>query len=460
MYAATILCFSILPTFIVLWIAYFEDQRTAPTPLLIIGVAILFGFTLKGVYLAYTEWTGAYHRLNYASAGIIDIGVLASFLGIMAFLLGYGLTKRIGSPRTSVTLLPERNGVSPALLHWGLFSVSLALMVIYFFQMGFAEQIATLQFSAKKKFELETGETTALAFLTVGGEFLTILMLYYIVLAKRIRPTHPLILAILFCCLCWFLASRRNAVMIVMALVLLVIGARAVKSRLRAAFIRNVLLAAGLAILSLVAIIRSEGGTQSASELSLRGGIATSLEQTFSGSYFMDPAKTAIIVETFPERLPFLHGRTYLEFVIAPIPRAIWPEKPDVRNSYFVAEEVLDLRTNSGVPPSGLAEFYMNFGWPGIVLGMFLTGVLSAWLYRRYRTAPNPQLARIPYATAMICIALFMLVDYTMAVLFFIRYQIAIYVGARYWMARMRRDLGMESVRQQKRTMKPSYNFG
>lgn len=440
MYTSTIFLFSILPTALLLWVAFHEDQREAPSPALVIGIAMTAGYSLKGLYLAYASATGAYHRLNYASAGIVDLGVLATTFGTICFCAGYLILSRDFVRRKSPFTLPERNGIPPQILYWGLFALSLLLMVIYFLQMGFLEQVLALQFTAQKKFTLEGGQTTALGFLTFGGEFLIVFLLYYLVMAKRISFTHPIVLVILFCSLCWFLASRRNAVLILFALILLVASARIVKNQIVASLTRYAIIGAGVIILSFAALIRVGGSDKAVEDLSLIGALESTAEHVFVGSYFMDPAKTAVIIDSVPERVQHLYGRTYFEFVLTPIPRAIWPDKPDVRNSYFIADEILDLRTNSGVPPSGMAELYLNFGWGGIAIGMFIAGMLTYYVYRRFRNAADPRLARIPYACSILCIALFFLVDYTMAVLFFIRFQVAIYVASRYWVAREKKE--------------------
>ncbi len=451
MYIGIITAFSILPVLLMFWIALHEDQRYAPTPTFILGWALLLGYTLKGLYLAYSAATGAPHRLWYASNGIVDLGTAATMLGIVAFVAGYAVIPRTYPLKKKITLLPERNGIPPELLYHMILIGSIALMVTFFYQMGFVDQLLSLQFQAVKYYDLEEGGQSSLGFLTIGGDMLLIFFLYYFVFSKKFNFLHPLCLAIAFCSLCYFLASRRNAVIIIAIAFLMVSGIKKTKWSSAAPLIKYAIIGFAMIALSFASIIRAGGGQKDISQLELTAAIAKTTEQTLSGSYFMDPAKTAVIIDQTRDKDLYLYGRTYLDFILAPIPRAIWADKPPIRNSFFIAEEVLDLRINSGVPPSGLAELYLNFGWLGIILGMFIAGMISFTLYRNYRRAPDLRFARIPYAMSMLCVVLFFLVDYTMAVLFFIRYQIAIYVAARYWLSKEREKVKSQRIKAKRR---------
>lgn len=407
----------------------------------ILGFVFLAGYSLKGLYLAYAEATGAYHRLDYASHDIVHLGGFSTLLGTIFFIFGYlFFSKNFFFPKDFDHSNSRHEFWN--LAYYFLFIVSVTLMVIYFFQMGFFNQLINLRFTAQKYFYLEGGEQTSLAYLTIGGEFLMIFFIYYCLFEKKFTILHPIILSIIFCCICYFLASRRNGIMIIVGLYLIASYSQKSLADMRSVVSKYGVIITIFLLLSFAAVIRSGGGEKEISQLQLTDAVSESLEQTFSGSYFMDPAKTAIIIETVERKDLFLGGVTYLEFVIAPIPRVIWPQKPDVRNSYFVADEILDLRTNSGVPPSGMAELYMNFGWAGIILGMFLVGALVRIVYNRCSVHLDDNFSRAQYAIWMLCISLFFLVDWTMAILFFIRFQMAAFIVSRYWAARTAKDLG------------------
>lgn len=66
------------------------------------------------------------------------------------------------------------------------------------------------------------------------------------------------------------------------------------------------------------------------------------------------------------------------------IPRAIWPDKPDVGGGRTVVADVtgLDLAEGTSFGAGQVLEFYVNFGWPGVVVGFFAVGALFRWLDR------------------------------------------------------------------------------
>lgn len=82
------------------------------------------------------------------------------------------------------------------------------------------------------------------------------------------------------------------------------------------------------------------------------------------------------------------YGSTYLVLVTSPIPRQWWPEKPGL------ADYMKDFSTPSrpmgemGMVMTFIGEFYLNFGYLGIVLISFLTAYWLARIYfRSYRSS-------------------------------------------------------------------------
>lgn len=81
------------------------------------------------------------------------------------------------------------------------------------------------------------------------------------------------------------------------------------------------------------------------------------------------------------------YGSTYLALVTAPIPKQWWPEKPGM------ADYLRDISTPSrpmaewGMVMSFIGDFYLNFGYVGIVLLTYLFAYfLGTFYFRAYRT--------------------------------------------------------------------------
>lgn len=98
-------------------------------------------------------------------------------------------------------------------------------------------------------------------------------------------------------------------------------------------------------------------------------------------------ATSAVLVDTVPDHFEYLYGRSYAEVLAMPVPRALWPDKPegavkDLQRAFFSKE------IGASFPFSG--ELYANFGWIGAASGCVLFGFLleSSWLaLTRARTA-------------------------------------------------------------------------
>jgi hypothetical protein len=88
-------------------------------------------------------------------------------------------------------------------------------------------------------------------------------------------------------------------------------------------------------------------------------------------------------------------GRTFLDVFYGAVPRTLWPEKPYEWPVRF-AQNYLDFDTTTGLAPieSPVAtwpgELYINFLGPGLILGMFLTGIASRSFYAYLLRNRNP----------------------------------------------------------------------
>ncbi|MCB1087253.1 MAG: oligosaccharide repeat unit polymerase [Verrucomicrobiae bacterium] len=110
----------------------------------------------------------------------------------------------------------------------------------------------------------------------------------------------------------------------------------------------------------------------------------------------IDLPKTAHIVRAVPSELPLQYGATIARWALAPIPRRLWPDKPVIPPGPVVGHTLYDQHV-AGVPPSLVAEWYWNFGWPGVILGCFGFGVLLRAVQHRFGTG----ISRDPFRSAL-----------------------------------------------------------
>jgi oligosaccharide repeat unit polymerase len=87
-------------------------------------------------------------------------------------------------------------------------------------------------------------------------------------------------------------------------------------------------------------------------------------------------SQTAVIVETFPEKIDYEYGRSLIPLVLGWVPRSLWPGKPYPFSLFanIIRGETLEDRAASlavGLPGEG----YGNFGLLGVLLWSILMGL-------------------------------------------------------------------------------------
>ena len=110
-------------------------------------------------------------------------------------------------------------------------------------------------------------------------------------------------------------------------------------------------------------------------------------------------AKTSHIVESIPETLQYKYGGTMVVWLIAWVPREMWPSKPPIGGEAIEIGNKLYGTAISGVPPGLIGEFYWNFGIMGVLFGCLLMGVLLKYVHIKFR----PKRGGDPFIAAIYC---------------------------------------------------------
>lgn len=101
---------------------------------------------------------------------------------------------------------------------------------------------------------------------------------------------------------------------------------------------------------------------------------------------FLPVARTGVIIENIPNKLDYQMGQTWVNWLIAPVPRSVWNAKPVTAIEMKVREDVYGkFATTNGFPPGLLGEGYINFGKIGLVLVGALFGMLLKVYYASFR---------------------------------------------------------------------------
>ena len=103
-----------------------------------------------------------------------------------------------------------------------------------------------------------------------------------------------------------------------------------------------------------------------------------------------------LIVTGTGVRAPFMEGKTITPLLYAFIPRNFMPDKPDssVGRTFNRAFKI-SADPDTYISPSMNGELYWNFGWPGVVLGMSLMGVVLGLVNRAVDLAGQITLPRL-----------------------------------------------------------------
>jgi len=130
--------------------------------------------------------------------------------------------------------------------------------------------------------------------------------------------------------------------------------------------------------------------------------LAGSLE--FALNRFAGIDSLGLFIEVTGKEINFQYGKTFLGPLIASfIPRVIWTSKYQTLETLRMwrAEDVLTFeilgQSGSMVAPTQIGDLYLNFHLPGILIGMFLYGVLYRVFYIYFVRASTP-LRLFPYA--------------------------------------------------------------
>lgn len=233
---------------------------------------------------------------------------------------------------------------------------------------------------------------------------------YYTSKGKRFSPlSGPTILLTLMginaIALPLFASSRSDAAFTLLVAWVVYAGVNGRRNRRRATRLLVLMLAALLALLALMTGLRAAGGASSGQE-EVSWGDALGDALVFNRN-FGDATITSHIVHHVPEILPYQSGATIAGYLIAPVPRAIWPDKPLISVGPQIGSAIYG-NERSGVPPGMFGDMYLNFGVAGILLGSVALGLILAAVDRwRQRVEGRSLFWTVIYAGALFRVGMY-----------------------------------------------------
>lgn len=110
------------------------------------------------------------------------------------------------------------------------------------------------------------------------------------------------------------------------------------------------------------------------------------LEQGTSTKYYESGVRESLIFQTsgavidiVPERHPHAGLQPVWSTLLFPIPRALFPEKNSSDYLFDTLDAIYGKKISQGAAIMAYGEYYLAFGWMGIIIGCFLTG----WFFKK-----------------------------------------------------------------------------
>lgn len=181
----------------------------------------------------------------------------------------------------------------------------------------------------------------------------------------------------------------------------------------------SLLVFVALAVLVSIGLWRQLSQTSEIRDKNLTDAV---VNQTVGSGNFVPLERTALIIDRMHRPgTEFKLGETYANLIFAPIPRTIWPEKPELSVGLFVKRELYNRPTGTnGYPPGLLGEAFINFGFIGIFIVPAIWGAFLKVFYNSFRPmlqAGNPA-AVVLYAAILWPLAFqFLDLDFSLSVM-------------------------------------------
>ena len=109
-----------------------------------------------------------------------------------------------------------------------------------------------------------------------------------------------------------------------------------------------------------------------------------------------------------PTLVDYTYGAEYAKIFLWFVPRWLYPDKPLSIATLYVHTFLPGSSEKQSTGPSFIGELYWNFGYPGVIVGMMMLGMLVKYLYQNYRDFQRSYFAFGMYATVMLTLPVLM----------------------------------------------------
>lgn len=336
------------------------------------------------------------------SRGVLSVSEIAILLGASLAVLGYHVALAMAARR--VTGKPVRDWPMKLIVTAGLVFWGSGTLTDWYWQLNFTQNNA---FAGR-----DSTVMLALVFARMLQPIGTI-MLGYALVVTRSRPLLLLVLVLLgLQMLVGFIGNTKEIAM--RGLIIVAMAAFLVRGRVPKGWLAGGLVFVVFAFPIFQAyraeVIGVRGMTRAAAAqdigrsialaLSARDKVESGHREDYRVPGFLErsalkPTMEMMIAQT-GQGVEYQRGYTLALYFTGFIPRLIWPNKPDssvgklVNREFRVSED-----PDTYISATHLGEFYWNFGWPGVVIGMFAFGFLLGFINARCDLSERATLTRL-----------------------------------------------------------------
>lgn len=356
-------------------------------PISFVVLIVAIGVTAKSFYVCFGPEKRVEFLLLGKEPGDLIFAALVTAVGLLFLSFGYmagDVRWRIpGLRRLSAESWDPRRfvGITGAFVAVGLLS-----FVLFSVQLNLSPQ-ALSDLSSKRFVDVEGSSIRgALGYLRWGATLIEIA--FYLVLVRWAASGRTLLsgagavvvaLAAASVVFPVFTSSRLTLMLMLVRVVVVYVCLRG-QPRLRTVV---ALAATGLVIIS--AMLAFRRGLSDWEGIRSQMTASALMEVTIGGRHFLDLSKTAQVLDVVPEEMEFQHGKTMLTWLVAPVPRSVWPQKPAIGVGSVLGPQFFQSVATSGVTPGIVGELYLNFGLTGVFVGLLGVGLLLRSLYASLR---------------------------------------------------------------------------
>lgn len=378
----------LLPSYILSNQLFAKKKIDLFEPVSIILLVTALGISLRSIYMVVTKDPQLMNNQNIEF--FIPYSILV-FLSILTLLIGYNLTtKRIKLNNLALFKYDVwwKNRLYFVITIY--FLLGLLGTILFLREFGFDASSVDITSLSKKYFKQYDGVTIrgALGYHRWLASLSKISFFLYLAYVAKKRKTSLFNVAILLLLGIGaisfpFLSSSRSSI------ILILITATMIWYYLHKVSISSIF---GVAIVTIILFMTLSVLRKDRYKIESVGDVIGGLKierlvsDLLADRNLLGISKTGHIIHGTPKKIPYYYGKSYLILLATPIPRSIWKNKPPNVPGVEIAHNIYNYnrKAYTGIPPGLIAEFYYNFSYPGIFLGMFIIGVFLKFIYSSF----------------------------------------------------------------------------